>query len=441
MNPATGAITSPAHGERALWVLGGAAALLLAAFFVYPSRPYPIQSLIFTALLYFVALVVCVQALRFRRGEFLAQLGRLGPLALGAFAIWTFLRWQTAHVTPLVGPPETVRVSSAGRAGVVATQLMLAGFALGLGLASLGPKSGVRVWTVLRTALIAAALWFSGVAFYQFFIGYDKSLDLLLEGSGLRATLERQSLEFALRQRRVGGALGNGNVFAAWLAILAGFCLSAWTRPSSRRLKALSGLAYAMAASAILLTGSRGGLLTLLLATLWALAILWRSSGARLRPGRLHRAGAALLFLAMAEVASAAAIWSRLSDVATIRERLFYWGIALKVWGMNWIAGAGPGAFPLYYARFKPPAAHESRYAHSWIFQLGAETGFVGLGLFLLFVLALAIVARRAWIGSRGAMQGSGDAAGDATGDAAVEANWLAMGCGLLLFNGLFEYS
>jgi hypothetical protein len=126
----------------------------------------------------------------------------------------------------------------------------------------------------------------------------------------------------------------------------------------------------------------------------------------------------------------------RLARVDTIRERLFYWSIAVKIWARHPVIGAGPGSFERLYPLYKSPLAHESQYAHSWIFQYGAELGIVGVGL-----IGVAW-AGAAWGWWRAARRAGAPLADDGLAlSAAREARWPMLAVAMLGLNGLVEFS
>jgi tetratricopeptide (TPR) repeat protein len=55
----------------------------------------------------------------------------------------------------------------------------------------------------------------------------------------------------------------------------------------------------------------------------------------------------------------------------------------------------GPGSVDLYFGRYKPAEARESKYLHNWVVQLAAETGIIGVALAVGFVGLLLWQARR----------------------------------------------
>jgi tetratricopeptide (TPR) repeat protein len=436
-------------GERAAWLFGLLAALIALGFFVFPLKVDPMEALALCAALVAFAVVLAGASFRAADPLLLRQAAGPGALAVLTLAVWAVLRWRLARFPDGPGEEGSVAILSVGRDGVIALQLLAFSFLLGLGLSTLSLNRALVAWRVFRGLLILSAFGFALLALYQFFIGYDAMLERLhrsVRGEAVVDPLLLQSLEHALRERRVGGTLGNGNIYAAWLAILAGLCLSLGAEGLRSGLRLLGLTGYVLAAFALLLTGSRGGMLTLLVSTTLALALLWRGGSLRwTRSDSLRRRpflAAFSLVLAAATFLIAQSAWAidvgyRLTRITTIRERLNYWSVAVEVWMRNPLAGGGPGSFELFYPRFKPPTARESRFAHSWFFHCLAELGIVGLVLLCVFLIAVAGAALIVW---RDLNRPSADAT---AGRRAVltEARWLALICAVLVFNGLFEYS
>jgi hypothetical protein len=99
---------------------------------------------------------------------------------------------------------------------------------------------------------------------------------------------------------------------------------------------------------------------------------------------RVIVAGGAVVVLLVAAVGALALSgppeWlSRLGNVATVRERLGYWGIAWQVFLKNPLMGEGLGGFETWYPSLRPAGLGTTQFAHSLLFQLLAETGVVGL--------------------------------------------------------------
>lgn len=436
---------------RAAHLFGLLAGIVATGFFIFPIKVDPAEALALWAAMIGFGVTLAVARWRAADGTFGRLAGGAGALSVFALAAWAAARWHFARFPAVPGAPETVAIPSAGRDGVMAFHFFAFAFALGLALGSLERPRAAIVWRTFRHLLILAAFGFALLGLYQFFIGYERMLGRLretMQGGAAMDPLMLQSLEHALSERRVGGTLGNGNVYAAWLAVLAALCLSLTGTERRLAFRAAGAAGYALVVFALLLTGSRGGMLTLLVSTAWALALLqrggaFRASGGDPGEGRAARAApmAALLIGAglslMARSAWAVDVGYRLSRITTIRERLNYWTVAVKVWSKHVWIGGGPGSFELYYPMLKSATARESRFAHSWIFQAGAELGLVGLGLYLVFWASVGLAVWSVW---RRLSRVSGEGNEEAK-FVLGEANWLALVCGVLAFNGLFEYA
>jgi tetratricopeptide (TPR) repeat protein/uncharacterized membrane protein (Fun14 family) len=440
---------------RASYLYGVLVAIFGGGLFVFPVKVDPIEAL--ALVLGMTAMAVVLHGYGFRQdpNDFFRKLGGLPAFSVFALALWGFVRWKLARFPAGVGAAESVAIPSAGRDAVIALLCFATAFAFGLGLGFLKDLQISAIWRSFRSLFVLAAFGFSLLGIYQFFFGYELMLERLREAQVDQAGMDPlllQSLEYALQERRVGGTLGNGNIFAALLSILALTCLSWVGRDRPARIRAMAGAGFLLAGFALLLTGSRGGILTMLVVMAGAALVHWKTGGlggkhADPSPVRSPAAGSSIpLLLGGATLLIARSAWAidityRLTRITTIRERLNYWSVAVKIWAADVLAGGGPGAFELFYPRLKALTARESRFAHSWVFQTGSELGLIGLGLFLLFWVAIAVLAFKAWRGSRELRAGDPPGVDDDTRERSREALWLALICAVLAFNGLFEYS
>ena len=415
--PASSLTPSATSGpDRLPTLLGVLVALLLLGGWWYPAGAFPRQHLAIDLCLAPLAVVAALRGGFWRRRE-------PRPRVVVPAGVWTLLL-LAAYVVARGGYAE----GAEWRTAVVWSAFAaIAGTAVG---GALRADAGAFL-TALRRTLACGAVAFAMFAWHQYFVGYPRSLEALRASlAGPVADLHTQSLLHALEERRVAGRLGNPNLFAAQLALLAVFCIG--TLCDRRALwRVLGGFGWMAATGALWMTGSRGGLLTWLAATGGGALTL------KLRSGRHPAADAAAVaamaagFFAFAQVAHAAAgILERLGRVDTIRERLFYWEIAVRVWLDHPLLGGGAGAFEHLYPILKSPMARDSRHAHSWIFQYGADGGLIGVALLGGFWL---LVLRGWWCGVRRGRAGA--AAGRA------EAVWPLLGVLVLAFNGLFEFA
>lgn len=457
----------PERLDRASRLLGWIAGGLAASWFLFPSRAFPLESLVGCVFGALVVAVALANAASTNPRGLVRALTHPAVLALGLFSFWSLARWAGGRmpVTPtsVAGfppgePPAAgglARILSAGRPGAIASGLMIPAAVAGLAIAVSGARAGALSLAGARRVLVLAGLCFAAHGLYQYGIGYERDMKALREevsDPDAPSNLMDQSLLHALREKRVGGRLGNGNLFAALLATLGGVALAGRSLPSGRprATNALAWSAWALCLFAILLSRSRGGMLTALLATAWG----WKS-GAGVAgvagggtddgtPGRARfarsRLAIAAAILGASVVAGALGFFDRLGKADSVRERLHYWRVAADIWRTAPLTGAGGGAFPLLYPTFKPGPARESRYAHSWPMHLGAETGLIGVGLFALFVAATMTTALPRPGATAGGERESARGEFDDMAALRREGRIFAGAFALLAFNGLFEY-
>ena len=413
-------IPTPPEARQPL-LFGLLLGLLVLAFFVYPAAAYPVQALLLTAVALVAGAGLAARLFIARgpeRASLLSAMGGIPVLAAFFFILWAVVRWRFAEVPAM------------GREWIVS--LLAMGVCLGLGCGvgatdRLAPAGPTACRTLIRIVTLAA-LGFGLYALYQYFVSFPQTYaELQRELAGPAADLRSQSLLHAFRERRVAGTLGNPNLFAAQLAVFAFLSLSCVAREQSRLWRTLGAAGAVTALVATLLSQSRGGLLTMLIA-LGAGALLVAN---RYRSSRPSAAPTAILFIAFTLFAIHGA-WAaheslaqRIGNIATIRERLFYWDIAIKIWARHPFIGEGPGGYPLLYLTLKSPVARESQHAHSWLFQVGSELGLIGLIPLILFYAGSIGRAFSAW----------------RRRDLAPDAPWLLGALLILALNGLFEFS
>ncbi len=415
----TSPLPEPGPGiERAAWSLPAA---LCAGFAYYSEKAFPMENLGLCAVLGLAALtggIGCLAAGGAWRGRWLAGMGRLPALACVALALWALARWSAMDVR------------SEGVEWVLGLLWMSVAAAAGVAVASVAETARAggseRLLIYLRRCFVVAAAAAAAYAFYQYFIGMDRTLARMNE-TGAVGDLGA-GITHALREKRVTGTLGDANLFAAQLLLLAPFCIGSLGRGEKPAWRAAGAFGWAMLAGALVLTASRGGMVAFALATAAGLAAVgwaWkRGAAARLAALVLCAALWLAADRAAAATAGQAGLLDRLGNISTVRERLFYWAIAAKIWAAHPLAGGGPGRFALLYAALKSPMARESKYAHSWLMQDGSDLGLIGVALSILFWGGLAWMALRA-LRAR----------------PLPERFWPLLALAALCFNGLFEFA
>lgn len=402
----------PADVRRPLRLLLGLLFLLLALSHLYPQLAYPMRGVPIGAGLVLLGAAGAVAA-------FWVGGGNAKHLALMAVAvawpIWWVIELQRAPV-PAMGREAVATILQGGL-------LFLA--VLGLAFAA---RASARRSLAAPVALFLAGLGtvLAAHALYQFYgpegwPGTHATLRADLEAldTGLPEDL-RAGLLHLLSEGRASGRFGSANVFAGLLAVLMMPALGRALQARAVGERLVWTAAAALMGAAIVLSGSRGGLLAAVLGVLLlgALAMRWRRFGAGV-------AAAMMLVVMMGAVdtdhgrtsqgpasgRATSAVTSEMPSefsrrwlgVTTVRQRMFYWQTGLEIWSVSPVLGRGPGAYSVFYPMHRRPGAQETAFAHNWLVQWGTETGIVGLLLFGAWAGAALVLGFRWWRRADGA--------------------------------------
>jgi hypothetical protein len=225
-----------------------------------------------------------------------------------------------------------------------------------------------RQRSALIFVLAAAGIALACAGIYQYlwgFAGQLRALDhLKAPESFLLAARER------LLSRRVYATYPLPTTLAGTLAVLLPLQILALLQAVGWR-RFLWGGGAALVAGVLLLTGSFGGPLALLVAGLW----IWR-------PRRRTLAWAlALTGVSISVLALHRGFWPWQLQVPTHPGvlRLSHWKNALSLFLLHPLGGIGPGNFEVAVTAVQERGAPASLYAHSAPLQLLAEAGLLGL--------------------------------------------------------------
>jgi O-antigen ligase len=224
----------------------------------------------------------------------------------------------------------------------------------------------------------------------------------------MRESLHRFAAESAGRIFRKSSASGNPDKRASSL-------LSILTGAGGVILLALLLASCILIPLCLWLTYSRGGLLSALAAAgAFLVSALWRKKAPK-------EALAAVILVVLVitlfqgqtafsadniEVRDVSFI-GRLKDPQTVAQRLSYWKTALAMIADNPWFGVGWGAFESAYPRYMVLGGYPVRLAHNNYLQVWAETGLLGLNLFVgILLVALYTFWRKSRSFSAGAMRG-----------------------------------
>lgn len=185
---------------------------------------------------------------------------------------------------------------------------------------------------------------------------------------------------------RITSFLEHYNGLAAYLNLVVSFCLAFAFRGGDRALRNWSTWCLALAVMALLLTQSRGGLLSFV-----AILIVYACLSAPDRKTRMRRV-ALILVLSVLAGAVAGFFFQRLGEIddSTTVSRLAIWGGAFTVFARSPIFGIGFGNLRGLMGGLLNMPDGWTGDAHNLYLELLAETGLIGFLAFgILIILAL----------------------------------------------------
>jgi len=206
--------------------------------------------------------------------------------------------------------------------------------------------------------------------------------EAVLAQGGISAEV-REDLLYALSTLRIRGPFGNPNHLAGFLVA----CSSPWLlqllRGKDWKVRGLSLAGFLPVAWVIWKSQSRSGMLTLLLTVL----ILALGVFSEFRKNIFHwrlspvKVIALLLILVVLSFAFAES-WVALSRIGTIKTRMEYYTIALKLIARSPLIGHGLDSYALFYPQYHRLGRGEAQYVHNWPLEVWTETGLLGLMVF-----------------------------------------------------------
>ena len=198
------------------------------------------------------------------------------------------------------------------------------------------------------------------------------------------------------------GSFVSRHNFAAFaemtIALPLGLLLSGGVK---RDKKLLYVTAIALMAVALLLSGSRGGLVAILSAVTFLIFVTTRTQGFKNVALRVALAAVfVMVVIAGAIYVGGESSLTRIAETATSKDvttdRTHIWGITLQIIKANFPLGAGIGAFGQAYTPFDDYSGLERvEQAHNDYLQVVADGGLVGAAIAGFFLLTLVLTIRR----------------------------------------------
>lgn len=385
----------------------------------YPPLSFPHIGLVVLSALSIAAILL---PMRLYRASENTPPHPLHPAVLpgGLFLIWVLSRWGMqgfAHQ----GHEEVMTIAWG-------TLWMLVSYCLAYWTSrAVGRNGKYRVVAGFLLTTCIVGLLCGLHAIWQYFYQYAHNYQTLLAEIGNRPPNRTElGLLHHLQLRRVASIWGDPNILAAFSAITICCATELFLVPPLRRhtraIRAFALTSGLLCLIAIILSGSRGGILDLLLIAAFYSVLLFKRrpgrprrqpDGTITRRKKPHRA-APILLIAIALLALYPALPTTASTTSTtiptetptattgltwrtgtITERLHYYDVGLQMIALSPITGLGPGSVEQYFGRLKDESARESRYLHNWPLQVAAEYGLLGLGLLVTFFAAIAVSALR----------------------------------------------
>lgn len=251
-------------------------------------------------------------------------------------------------------------------------------------------------------ALVGSALFLSVLPILQVaLVGFDQEF-------GGFARIKYAHIYGDVFQPRIAGPLGDPNFFAQILIIALPLAFFITRAESSRRIRIFGWISAAAILAAIVLSYSRGAMLSVLIMGALTVAVI------RIRPSTLALAAALAIggiillprgvterFITIEEILPGS---EALHPDSSFQKRRLLTGSALAMFLDNPLIGVGAGNFTTFFNEYSERVGSVSReyedsdernYPHNLYLEIGAETGVLGLLAFGAAVVVYFVYTRR----------------------------------------------
>jgi putative inorganic carbon (HCO3(-)) transporter len=252
-------------------------------------------------------------------------------------------------------------------------------------------------------AIVASASFLSVLPIAQaLFAGFENDF-------GGLARIKRAQIYGDVFQARIAGPLGDPNFFAQILLIALPLAVFLARSTSSVRLKLLGSAAIALVFVAILLSYSRGAMLSAIVmgaAVLPVLRVDWRKLATLAAIGLtvfvLLPRSVTERFVTIEQVIPG--FEESIEPDTSFEERRLLVGTAWVMFGDRPLTGVGPGNYTVHFDDYAARVGavfrvygdpNATQYPHNLYLEYGAETGAIGLALFLAAVVTFFRYTRR----------------------------------------------
>lgn len=249
-------------------------------------------------------------------------------------------------------------------------------------------KEKARIKSLVTTMIIAAFL-VSLYGIYQYFFGFEHTLEYL-KNTGKDILIQSQYARDILLGKRIISSFFSPSMLAGYLItvipLTAGFLIDNWIK---KKVLILTVISLSIMFIALVLTKSMGGYLALFftLIIFFILVVKHSNMPKHILSCRIYPT--AIIILVIIILTGSFILINRaerLIDLTnpqnSITQRLNYGQATVRIIKDFPITGVGLGNFGKVYFRYKTPNALDSNFSHNSFLQIWAESGMLGIAVF-----------------------------------------------------------
>lgn len=191
---------------------------------------------------------------------------------------------------------------------------------------------------------------------------------------------------FLVFGNRLPSTFGNPNFFGAYISIVMPFIISRFFATKKLYFKLFLFVIFIISFILLFLTGSKSALIALIVGFFIFVVLSFKNRKSKI-----------ILFILLILVLSFVILFF-VSNLNTLRESIFFrnlvWRGTIRLMFDNLVTGTGPGSFFIVFPQYRPAELMKWTYEHSYMvlypenifLQIGAETGLIGLFLFIFII-------------------------------------------------------
>lgn len=258
-------------------------------------------------------------------------------------------------------------------------------------------RSKTRVKSLITTMIVASFL-ISLYGIYQYFFGFEHTLNYL-ESIGKNILTQSQYVRDILVGKRIISSFFSPSILAGYLIMIiplsAGFLINNLhlkgykyfeERKAKKKTLTLTTISLSTIFIALVLTKSMGGYLALVLALIvfFILSVKHLNIPKEILSRRIYPIAIIILVIiiligSFILISRAPRLIDLTNSQNSITQRLNYWQATIRIIKDYPLTGIGLGNFGSVYFRYKNQNALDSNFSHNSFLQIWAETGMLGI--------------------------------------------------------------